>query len=114
MTIGTPVLVSAVLQKDRETNGDLHWTRFEASLRGIVTGRGFRCEGQFHKASGGGTTLLGYDEDYEPAYLAVTRRIPVVFVRFGLWSKEHPVLPEDVSPAPADDWTLPARARVRV
>ena len=55
--------------------------RFPSEAVGIVVGRTYRAEGDYH-AGGGGVDYFG-EADYEPSYLSESRRIQVYQVAIG-------------------------------
>jgi hypothetical protein len=96
--IGTCVTVTAVMtdtgKYDYTTKQ--HARHWEASERRAFTawvcGATWKCNGTIFPGT-------GYDEDYSPAYLKVTSKVPVLLVRKSMFEKEIAVPVEGVEVA---------------
>lgn len=108
LPVGSKVIIKSLIHKEYDGN-NRKWVSDEEVrnklLRGIVTGYSYRCDGIYN--SGGSSGMYG--EDYDPPYLAVTKKHVVILVRLWAWGPEFPTFPQNVSLMWNDGWSLPMR-----
>ena len=112
MKIGDVVKVKELAYKDYisedgKAGHRVEWTSMPTlpCRIGVITGATYRCDGIYSPASRGGY----YGEEYEPAYLSVTKKHKVWLVRFGLTTREVPVFEQGIEIVDMPDFKLPYR-----
>lgn len=113
MMIGTVVEVRARMFRERDGHRRF-WERVpfpQGLVRGMVTGKGRRLDGERIPESGGTQNAYSYSgiDDYEPASWSTSKVHTVWLVRFALTGPEFPVHPEDLEEAMIwpSAWVLP-------
>jgi hypothetical protein len=95
-TIGDRVQVRAYVSFVYDENGNRVFERepVETPFVGIVVGRRYRQLGKYHPSSG----HTSIDGDYcDPAYLAVSKTVPVWLITTGIRNNPKDVLDDDLT-----------------